>query len=151
MPVRWWKTTQFLLVGLYKFNIFYEYQINIIEMKIYTDSIIFSNQNLKTLCLHTKYNFMLRIHSHITRPRWENCLWLNIIVFSNLQKHSMNFKFSYKWFLFMPNERLTREAREKWTRSEGGRRNKFFDKWVSLIETATFLLCNEFPLKPLRG
>lgn len=40
---------------------------------------------------------------------------LNIIVFSNLQKHSMNFKFSYKWFLFMPNEHLTarREKNER--------------------------------------
>lgn len=34
----------------------------------------------------------------------------NIIVFSNLQKHSMNFKFSYKWFLFMPNEHFARDS-----------------------------------------
>lgn len=56
-----------------------------------------------------KIQFHARIHSHASR---EGTVYdLNIIVFSNLQKHSMNFKFLYKWILFMPNEHFTRKAR----------------------------------------
>lgn len=44
----------------------------------------------------------------------------------------MNFKFSYKWFLFMPNEHFTSEAEEKSGKKgedeDESRRSEFFDK-----------------------
>lgn len=56
----------------------------------------------------------------------------------------MNFKFLYKWFLFMPNEHFASQTRKEWRKEQelrkNGNRNKFFDKRVSLIETATILV-----------
>lgn len=45
----------------------------------------------------------------------------------------------------MPNEHFTRKARngKKGARVEAGEEH-FFDKWVSLIETATVLLAMNF-------
>lgn len=90
--------------------------------------------------MQKKTQFNTRTHLHALRG--ETVYDLNIIVFSNLQKHSMNFKlfFSYKWFLFMPNEHFVggSKARVKKEGKQTGRRIfLFFDKWVLLIETAT--------------
>lgn len=63
---------------------------------------------------------------------------LSIIVFSNLQKHSMNFKFSYKWFLFMPNEQFAREP----SRVEA--REEISKEWRCKAEGGTNFLINEF-------
>lgn len=93
--------------------------------------------------LHAKTQFHARSHTFpsllATVPLTGAVYDLNIIVFSNLQKHSMNFKFSYKWFLFMPNEHFA--SRRKGKMLSRGERTKVEEE--KRHEKQIFLI-NEF-------